>query len=237
MQYPYPYPARTPLAGDPPQPQWPTHIVRRTFGQFDVNLHLIDDFDAVLDHCAEIYPNDTDMIPYYADLWPSAEALAKYLTENFTTLSGSSIIELGCGLGLPSIICAKLGADVIATDFHPYNRSGFERNAAENGVSQITYTQMDWEFPTYHKKFDMVIGSDLLYEPKQIATLTNCVKTIIKDDGIFILADPGRDHIQTAVDAMTGFTHQIDIKNNVFIVTFSSMSRAMRGTSSNISRA
>jgi predicted nicotinamide N-methyase len=206
-----------------PLPDWPTHIVNRTFGNLNINLHLIKDFDAVLDHCAEIYPNDTDMIPYYADLWPSAEALGQHLVENFTTLSDCRIIELGCGLGLPSIICAKLGAEVIASDFHPYNRRGFERNAAENGVPQITYTQMDWEFPAYHKKFDMVIGSDLLYEPKQIATLTNCVDYIIKDNGIFILADPGRDHIQTAVDRLTpkGFSHQINIKNDAFIVTFS----------------
>jgi predicted nicotinamide N-methyase len=203
-------------------PSWPTHTICRRFGPFEIKLQVIKDFDAVLDHCAELYPNDTDMIPYYADLWSSAEALSRFLVNKYETLHRKRVIELGCGLGLPSIICAKLGADVVATDFHPYNRKGFEKNAAANGVENISYRQMDWAAPESFNTFDIIIGSDLLYEPKQIRTLTDCIPILLDDNGIFILADPGRDHIQSATDALIpkGFNHQVTIENNTFIVTF-----------------
>jgi predicted nicotinamide N-methyase len=203
-------------------PDWPTHTIRRRFGTFDIELRVIKDFDAVLDHCAELYPNDTDMIPYYADLWSSAEALSRFLVNKYDTLHGKRVIELGCGLGLPSIICAKLGADVVATDFHPYNRRSFEKNAAANDAENIIYRQMDWSAPASCGTFDIVIGSDLLYEPKQIKTLTDCIPILLTDTGAFILADPGRDHIQTATDSLIpkGYSHQITIENNTFIVTF-----------------
>ncbi|MBT3194837.1 MAG: methyltransferase domain-containing protein [Verrucomicrobia bacterium] len=203
-------------------PIWPTHTIMRQFGAFQLQLNVIKDFDTVLNHCVEHHPNDTDMIPYYADLWPSAEALGQHLVSTYSSLSNMRVIELGCGLGLPSILCAKLGAEVTATDFHPDNAPYFTRNAAANNVPDITYRQMDWAIPDFPRQFDMVIGSDLLYEPKQIVSLTRCVLSLLAPRGTFILADPGRDHIQAAVDALTrkGFDHDINVTDSCFIVSF-----------------
>ena len=203
-------------------PLWPTEVSRHTFGDISVELNVIKDFDAVLDHCADEHPNNTDMIPYYAHLWPSAEALGTYLVETFSSLSGKCVLELGCGLGLPSILCAKLGARVIASDFHPDNRHYFEQNAKRNDVPDITYRQLNWATPETEEIFDIIVGSDLLYEAQQIHSLTHCVKTLLRQGGMFILADPGRDHIQTAMDVLSsdGFTHRLKVINNTFIVTF-----------------
>ena len=204
-------------------PDWPTKTIHRTYNSHKITLQVISDFDAVLDYCAEHYPDNTDMIPYYADLWPSAEALAQHIADNHQNLSGKRIIELGCGLGLPSLLCAKLGADVTATDFHPHNKTNFNRNALNNNLNNITYRNMDWSRPHNNLgKFDIIIGSDLLYEAKQIKSLTSAIPTLLAPNGTFILADPGRDHIQTATDSLASYHHQITIRNNIFIITFSS---------------
>ena len=207
---------------DTTRTHWSTEAIHRQFGVHTVELHVINDFDAVLDHCANTYPNDTNMIPYYAHLWNSAEALGKYIVQTFPDLSNRHVIELGCGLGLPSILCAKLNATVVATDFHPDNRTYFEHNAKRNGVAHIEYRELDWGSPKVDTQFDMIIGSDLLYESQQIERLTHCINLLLKEGGTFILADPGRDHIQAATDALThaGFTHALTLIDDIFIVTF-----------------
>jgi predicted nicotinamide N-methyase len=207
---------------------WPTHTIHRKFGAITVQLQVIKDFDDVLNHCVATHPNDTDMIPYYADLWPSAEAMSQHIVNTYETLCDTRIIELGCGLGLPSILCAKLGGDVTATDFHPDNRAYFEHNARDNDVSNIAYRQLDWSTPSVCTRYDLVIGSDLLYEQKQIESLTHCILTLLAPGGTFILADPGRDHIQAAVDSFenSGFTHDIVLINDVFIITFNAPNNA-----------
>lgn len=206
----------------PPTLRWPTEAIHRKFGSHTIELNVINDFDAVLDHCADTHPDNTDMIPYYAHLWPSAEALGKYIVQTFPDLSNRHVIELGCGLGLPSILCAKLNATVVATDFHPDNRTYFEHNAERNRVANIDYRELNWASPKVDTQFDMIIGSDLLYEAQQIKILTHCVKQLLRNGGTFILADPGRDHVQSAVDALRqeGFTHSLIIIDDIFIVTF-----------------
>src|SRR6185436_16422121 len=52
--------------------------------------------------------------PYWAELWPSSVALAWAVAT--AKPAGARVLELGCGLGLPSIAAALSGAQVLATD-------------------------------------------------------------------------------------------------------------------------
>ena len=56
-----------------------------------------------------------EFLPYWAELWPSALALARVVARR--PLTGRRVIELGCGLGLPSITAALAGGRVLATDW------------------------------------------------------------------------------------------------------------------------
>ena len=56
-------------------------------------------------------------MPYWAELWPSGLALADYVAT--LDLAGRRVLELGCGLALPSFAAALGGADVLATDWAP----------------------------------------------------------------------------------------------------------------------
>ena len=90
-----------------------------------------------------------ERLPYWADLWPSAIALARRLAN--LDLTGKSVVELGCGLGLPSITALSRGASVLATDhyhetldFAAYNTlSNLEPRLARN----LETMQLDWRTP------------------------------------------------------------------------------------------
>ena len=57
--------------------------------------------------------------PFGARCWPSSLAVAQFLAQGSNLLPGRSVLELGCGTGLVSIVAAKCGAIVLATDISP----------------------------------------------------------------------------------------------------------------------
>ena len=69
---------------------------------------------------------DDEFLPYWAELWPAALALVAALPP----IGGLRVVELGCGLGLPSLVAAARGAEVTATDWAPDAIELLERNAA-----------------------------------------------------------------------------------------------------------
>jgi len=160
------------------------------------------------------------LTPYFGTLWPSARGLARWMAEHPAWLTGQTVLELGCGLALPALVAAKLGARVIAVDCHPDVPAFLTRNAELSAV-QIEYMQVDWSAPAelaaLHAKIgrvDLVVGSDLLYEASQAVSLPVALAELCPAGTRVLLADPGRPHLQQAVNALEarGFTGHLEIR-------------------------
>src|SRR5205085_1450339 len=82
--------------------------------------------------------------PYWSVLWRSGVALARELEG--VALRGLRVVELGCGLAVPSIAAAQAGAAVLATDVCAESLTLVERNAQSNDVRIETAT-VDWAEP------------------------------------------------------------------------------------------
>src|ERR1700742_4999186 len=78
----------------------------------DLRLLRPRDAEALLDE--EAFERE-EFLPYWAGLWPGLLALARIITGR--SLRGARTLELGCGLGLPSIAAALAGGRVLATDW------------------------------------------------------------------------------------------------------------------------
>ncbi len=127
--------------------------------------------------------------PYWSVLWRSGVALAWEL-EGFA-LNGRRVVELGCGLAVPSIAAARMGADVLATDACEEALTLVRRNAHENGVRLETAT-VRWERPDELRRrtpFDLVLAADVLYERDSVAVLLSLLPRLAPE---VLLADPGR---------------------------------------------
>lgn len=189
-------------APDPYGRRWPVRPLVLELGKLSIRLECVKAFDDVFDSFAASHPDDTEMIPYFADLWPSAQALVLHLQSRFTSLKGLRVMELGCGLGLPAIAAAMLGGAVTASDFHPDNLPYLRANAALNGLAHFTPVLMDWRTPDTRQQYDLILGSDLLYEQAQVETLTSCILKLLRPGGILLLADPLRRQLQSAFDSL-----------------------------------
>jgi predicted nicotinamide N-methyase len=107
-----------------------------------------------------------EFLPYWAELWPAATALANALPPS---LSGVRVVELGCGLGVPSLVAAARGAEVTATDWAEDAIELMRRNAARNDLS-VRAEVRDWRDP-WPKTFDLVLAADVLYEQRNVEPL------------------------------------------------------------------
>lgn len=106
-----------------------------------------------------------EFLPYWAELWPAALALAGSLP----AVAGLRVCELGCGLGLPSLVAAARGADVTATDWAPDAIALLRENAGRNAV-EVRAEVRDWREP-WAARFDLVLAADVLYEQRNVEPL------------------------------------------------------------------
>jgi predicted nicotinamide N-methyase len=140
------------------------------------------------------FPDDREVewapiAPYWSVLWRSGVALAHELDR--LALDGLRVVELGCGLGVPSIAAARAGANVLATDASPEALTLLARNAQANGVPIETAT-LDWTQPDRllrRAPFDLVLAADVLYERPSVAPLLSLLPRLAPEA---LLADPGR---------------------------------------------
>ena len=127
--------------------------------------------------------------PYWSVLWRSGMALACEL--DGVALRGLRVVELGCGLAVPSIAAARAGADVLATDACAEALTLLARNAQANDV-QIETATVDWANPDELVRwapFDLVLAADVLYERASVALLLSLLPRLAPEAW---LADPGR---------------------------------------------
>ena len=135
--------------------------------------------------------------PYWSVLWRSGVALAREVEG--MELRGLNVVELGCGLALPSIAAARAGADVLATDSCPEALALVALNARANDVRIETAT-VDWRQPDElgrRAPFDLVLAADVLYERASVAVLLALLPRLAPAAW---LADPGRPAAEAFLD-------------------------------------
>ena len=164
----------------------------------DIRLLRPRDSEALLDeHAFE----EEEFLPYWAEMWPSSIALARALAGR--SLGGRRVVELGCGLGLPSIVAALQGARVLATDWSAEAIAMAAHNAEINGASVRT-ARVAWDEPDVLLEgapWDLVLASDVLYERRMADTLLELLPRLVGARGTLLLSDPGRPPAEGFLEA------------------------------------
>jgi predicted nicotinamide N-methyase len=153
--------------------------------------------------------DEDEFLPYWAELWPSGLALARHVAT--LELRGLRVVEVGCGLGLPSLAAARCGAHVLATDWAEDAVELVRRNAERNGLS-LRASRVRWSEPEPLLRaapWDVVLGADLLYEARNAEQLASLLPRLA---GETLLAEPGRPH---AKDFLGRF-HAVEVADRIY---------------------
>ena len=130
-------------------------------------------------------------MPYWSVLWRSGVALGRELASAPERVAGRRVVELGCGLGVPSLVAARAGAWVLATDEEPEALDLLRTNATANGV-EVATACVEWSAPgelLACAPFDLVLAADVLYERSSVALLLDLLPRLADEA---LIADPGR---------------------------------------------
>jgi predicted nicotinamide N-methyase len=164
-------------------------------GGVEIELERPVDPESLVDETAFA---DDEYLPYWAERWPSGIALAEHVAS--LELAGRRVLELGCGLGLPSLVAAREAAEVVATDWARDAIALLARNAVRNGT-EVTAVTADWREPERFVAlgpFALVLAADVLYEERNAEPILALLERLGAPAAI---ADPGRRHASAFLDA------------------------------------
>lgn len=146
--------------------------------------------------------------PLFGLLWPSGRVLADAM-QTFD-LQDMRILEIGCGLALPSLVAHRRRADVTASDRHPLAEAFLRENLRLNALPPMTYTAGNWAgLSPALGRFDMIVGSDILYERDQPEQLMAFIDAHGARGVKIMIVDPNRGNRASFSRAMAvqGFGH------------------------------
>jgi predicted nicotinamide N-methyase len=130
--------------------------------------------------------------PYWSRVWPAAKALCNWLAENPHLFRGKRVVELGAGLGLPSLLCAREAVSVQCTDRSPDAVRFTEASAARNGLSAMHCALLDWRTHPHPLSCDLLLMSDVNYDPGYAPALKSLIDGYRRRNVTILLSTPQR---------------------------------------------
>lgn len=165
------------------------------FGDVDIHLRTLRNKQEFLDAdgIAEQLGISSAQWSMFGVIWPSSKVLAHLMSDY--AIEGKRILEVGCGIGLTSLVLNQRNADISATDYHPEAEGFLQHNVKLNKESPIPFLRTGWgDAMTDLGEFDLILGSDLLYEEEHAEALSKFINQHTKPDCEVIIVDPGRGH-------------------------------------------
>lgn len=163
------------------------------FGDTDIHVRTLRDVQEFLDEggVAEALGISSATWPVFGILWASGHALAHLMFDY--EVEGRRILEVGCGIGLASLVLNHRTSDITATDYHPEAEGFLKANVALNGGAAVPFVRAGWlDADCGLGVFDLIIGSDLLYEDEHIVALSAFIDRHALPNCEVIIMDPGR---------------------------------------------
>jgi predicted nicotinamide N-methyase len=152
-----------------------------------MSLWRVADLERHVDRAALLAADDPPEPPYWAHLWSGALVLAAAIPSGVR-----SVLELGCGLGLPGLVAARRGARVTFVDREPVALAFVRASAAANAVAAVDVVAADVLGPALDGRFQLVLAAELLYDRAAFAPLAGAIARHLAPGGRALLADAGR---------------------------------------------
>lgn len=134
----------------------------------------------------------TTPFPYWAKVWPSAIALHNVFQNHPRLIRDKTVLELGAGIGLPSLMIADITKSIIVSDYDKEAVELLRKNIANLQLQNVQALQMDWNDMPENIDPEVVILSDINYDPTQFETLTKLIEEFIHKGCTILLSTPQR---------------------------------------------
>lgn len=187
------------------------------FGELDIHYRTLRDRNQFedRDQAAEKLGVSPASWPLFGMLWQAGEVLAQAMAGY--DFEGKRMLEVGCGVGLASLLLNKRGADISATDYHPSAEAHLDYNTTLNGDAKIPFLRASWidEADPAFGKFDVIIASDVMFEPDHPDLLAAFMRRYAREKCEIILADAGRGYKNSFIRSLEKLGFQLEVLEDI----------------------
>jgi predicted nicotinamide N-methyase len=190
--------------------------------KYKISSHTIEilevkDINTLLDGMDSEEFNIDERLPYWAEVWPSSIGLAEVLCR--WNVNGKKMLELGCGVGLVGIAAVLEGAIVKMTDYEEdaltFSKINIQKNLKMTGYKKYPEVALlDWRKPSLDSKFDMIVGSDLIYETRNHKPILELINKYLLDSGVAIMSDPNRSTLNSFIELVWTNNFSLEVEKS-----------------------
>ncbi len=137
---------------------------------------------------------------YWNRIWPSSLALSEYLIHQFFPgkLTGTKVLEIGCGTGVPGVVAAQLGAFTMFSDMAPVTLEAVKETCGLNHIGNFSTCTVDWSEKFQSKeRYDVVLGCEVFYDEAILSDISRLLEQVLAPGGKGFFCDPNRLGLDT----------------------------------------
>lgn len=183
-----------------------TNLKTFHFGEYSFNAFIPDSLALQEAFTRQLQINPSTPVPYWAQVWPSAYALCQFIATQPHWLQNKNVLELAAGLGLPSLLAARLATKVTCSDYVPEAIQLMQESIQENRLENINARVIDWNHLPHDLSIDVLLLSDINYEPQAFETLFKVIISFLAKGTTIILSTPQRLMAKPFIDRLLPYS-------------------------------
>jgi len=146
--------------------------------------------------------------PHWTKLWPAALALADFIQQHPELVQHQNVLELAAGLGLPTFVAARYAQSVCCSDYQEEAVSTMAKTAQHLQFSNVTCEVLDWNHLPDDLTADVLLLSDINYDPDQFARLYQVLRRFLRQGTVILLTTPQRLMAKSFIEKLLPFCRQ-----------------------------
>ncbi len=156
----------------------------------------------------EANKNPSAVFPYWGKVWPAAKAVCSFIAEHPHMVENKKVVELAAGLGMPSLLAASFAKEVTCSDYATEAVEVMDASIKENMLQNISASVLDWNHLPEDLTADVLLLSDINYEPESFKTLYNVLLRFLNNNTTVLLSTPQRLMAKPFIEQLLPFCKQ-----------------------------
>ncbi len=184
--------------------RYEVEVVPLAIGDKTMKILKLKDFEAEIDKLVDAGSVGMSTLPFWAKIWDASFILAHFLGRQ-PVAPGRRILEIGAGMGVVGLHAAMCGHEMVITDINEDALLFARANAALNQCVGAEVRVLDWASPEPLEAYDMIIGSEVVYERKTYPMLVRFLRRALSPDGVIFLAIHDALKVSTFFEQLTEY--------------------------------